>query len=244
MSIVIPKSVNSIDDNAFTECINLRIVYNLSNLNIAVDSGNYGSVASNASFVFDSADHTESYYDDGEYYFLAIDDEWYLYKTPKSVDSMVLPESFTYNGKEITSYTILKNSMYPSDYVVIPTAVKKIDDDALIVGAFDVVYYGGTSSQWQEIYGNLRYNSIYYYSNCVHYENGHWTYVDGEIVTVPSFKQVVTKQPTCTERGYYKAYCNYCGDMIQEGEIEVTAHSYGSDGKCVHCGTKKSDEEE
>lgn len=75
-----------------------------------------------------------------------------------------------------------------------------------------------------------------------HYENGECTDCgEKDPDHEHSYREVITKEPTCTEEGE-KTYICDCGDSYTE-KIPATGHNF-IDGECEHCGEKDPDHHE
>jgi hypothetical protein len=120
--------------------------------------------------------------------------------------------------------------------IVIPVAVNCIQDNAFVY-VIDKIYYEGTYQQWDKLDAVLTYNSIYYYSECVH-ESGRWTYIDGKIVDTISFSESVYSEPTCTTEGVTHIVCDYCGEVVNKTYTDIIAHEPDENGVCKMCGEK------
>jgi hypothetical protein len=236
--VTLHSAVTKIGNNAFANCDRLYVVYNYSKLRIVAGQTDNGSIAYNAIKVFTNSNHTVNYYYDGNYYFIGIDGEWYLYDYSTSQETdLRLPDSFEYNGNAISSYTIYKSTFTTHLVsVVIPVSVK-----AIVSGAFigvENVYYGGTAADWSKLSANITYGKVYYYSDCVH-EEGQWTYINGNIVTAPS-SQEETTAATCTQSGVVKRVCSYCNETLSESYLSKLDHTPDENGICSMCGQKVS----
>jgi hypothetical protein len=235
LSVLIPSSVTSIANGAFDGCNHLIVVYNLSSLNIVAGSNSNGNVAYYAIKVLNDTSYKIDYCDDGNYYFCKIDDEWYLYSYSTNLSTPYkLPESFVYDNKKITSYTIKNGTFnYYVNSIVIPTSVNAIQDGAF--SGLNNIFFKGTAEEWDKLGANVRYNNVYYYSECVH-EYGYWTYYNDGIVSAPSFSQIEERTATCTQEGLVKTVCNYCNKTISEDKIAMIDHEPDDKGICKMCG--------
>ncbi len=94
-SIIIPESIVEIEDYAFGQCIDLKVVYNFSDLDIVKGSANHGFVAYYAEDVYTALDNDTKY--DSIMFTLTNDLTGYeVHARNKSITSAEIPE--TYKG--------------------------------------------------------------------------------------------------------------------------------------------------
>ena len=132
-SVVVPKSVQSIEFDAFFGCINLQEVYNLSDLNIVVGSYEHGSVAYYAYVVHKSITAeplTEITIQQMK--FKKTGNQWFLSKYEGNATDLVL-DSFTYDGKKIYKYKIMSGAFRNNETlntIIINNVVTEIGKEA------------------------------------------------------------------------------------------------------------------
>ena len=159
-----PAGITSIGDKAFLSCINLRVVYNDSDLELEFSKSSNGYLASYAKLIVDS-NGTKHYYGNDEYtyvltddnfFFKYNDDEYVLFAYCGTEKEITLPDSF--NGN---SYTI--HRMCGAVSITVPNTFTSIDYNAF---AFSDVLVkvtlpeGVTSIGRQAFYGCSRLSDI------------------------------------------------------------------------------------
>ena len=140
-TITLPKNLSNINSFAFYHCDNLKIVINLSKLNIAEKSSANGYVAYYAIIVSKTSDNIAIEQVD-DYLFAKINNKVYLISYYGTDDELILPINFMLNGELIDSYIISKyafrnNKIYS---VVIPEGVTEICDYAFLNTNIRVAY--------------------------------------------------------------------------------------------------------
>ena len=140
--IVIPKHVKAIDDGAFFDCWNLREVYNLSALNIKVNStSDYGSVAWHARAVHTSLDEPSVLIRDGDFFFYYDESEnaYYLDGYTGTDSVLTLPDDADGHPYRIPAYVFSHN--YTVTSVTIPAGVVQVDRSAFAeIAVADVIF--------------------------------------------------------------------------------------------------------
>lgn len=140
--IVIPKHVKAIDDGAFFDCWNLREVYNLSALNIQVNStSDYGSVAWHARAVHTSLDEPSVLIRDGDFFFYYDESEnaYYLDGYTGTDSVLTLPDDADGHPYRIPAYVFSHN--YTVASVTIPAGVVQVDRSAFAeIAVVDVIF--------------------------------------------------------------------------------------------------------
>lgn len=235
--IILPEGLRRIGSSAFVNCTNLSIVYNLSSLGITERSADYGGVAQYAVAVFTDISDKAEFTSDGDFQFVSLNGEWYLYSYKGYSDGVILPDR---EGE----YTV-KNYAFENvfvTYAVIPECVKKIEGSAFVNSGFTAYYYGA-EEEWKSVISEFGHSGLVrFYVACVH-ESGQWTYdKDGRISIVPDvygFEYQITKQPTCTDTGVETHTCPNCGHKIEITLGATGQHEYGEDGVCINCGNKR-----
>jgi hypothetical protein len=185
-------------------------IYNLSDLEVISRNSINGYVGGYALDIYKSKDRTSKLHTAGDYIFYEDDDRVYLMGYVGTQTELTLPDKYNnknysiyeyvfYNCSNLTSVTISNGVTLISRSAfedckglinaVIPSSVTYIDWDTFSgCSSLTSVYYGGTSTEWQNISidnGNYYLNSatIYYYSKEEPTEEGNWWhYVDGEVV--------------------------------------------------------------
>ena len=104
-SITIPASITNIEAGAFEGCHRLVEVYNLSELDIARDSGKHGSIGNYVKVVHTSADEPSVIKKSGQYSFAKINErEIYLVGYSGSATELTLPEDYEGRSYHILAY--------------------------------------------------------------------------------------------------------------------------------------------
>ncbi len=235
---VIPSSVTYIGEEAFYGCSSLLQVHNLSNLNLRAGGSSDGYCAFYALYVFDNADEQMLFAEKDRYKFARYNGNWYLYRCDNYDTYKKLPEDFSYGNETVSTYGIRDNAFSFSAAAVIPTSVKFIEREAFTYPR--AIYYCGTPVEWRSIRpSSLSDAVVYYYSECIHTDDGNiWTYLNGSPYTGQT-ALVVTEvvSPTCTAEGQSTGTCRICG-LTRTEKTAMLYHSYGSDGKCLRCGAQ------
>lgn len=133
-SITIGEFVRYIDLDAFFGCTSLREVYNLSDLYIITEDGSYGYVAYYAYIVHNDPNAQPLHNVEIENLdFMKSDDNWFLVGH-HSEDGELIFCSFTYQGKLVDSYVIVRDAFVDDDQIVsvefFGSACKKIGANA------------------------------------------------------------------------------------------------------------------
>ena len=155
LCITIPEGVTYIGDYCFTQTYSLVEIYNLSSVkpdngDALGDVNNY-MISANRD-IFTSLDEKSKIVIDGDYIFRANGNYNYLMLYTGTESKVVLPDSFIYEGKEITKYDIYRYAFYNNTNitsVVLPYSV-----DALI----DYCFKG--CENLKEVYNLTRFNDI------------------------------------------------------------------------------------
>ncbi|MGN0813805.1 MAG: leucine-rich repeat protein [Candidatus Coproplasma sp.] len=243
-SVTIPESIEQIGSNAFYGCSILCEVINLSTLPLVASSYSYGYVTWYAKLVHTSP-ISRTVEKDG-YVFILISETWFgdnwqlvgsEYNMSYINGVAVLPTSFTYNGRKITSYS-LGTDIFTYSWItnaVFPTSVTALSNSSYWLYN---VYYEGTQEKWEELTSTLTaYDNVnvYFYAECVH-SNGEWSYdSNGNIVT--SYSTYVTyTDATCEHEGAEEYRCLLCDEVISRTVYGKTPHTPDSDGVCTVCG--------
>lgn len=142
--VTLPNSLTEIKPNAFSNCNKLFEVYNLSNLDIKLDSNLdlFGKINNVALAIHHSKDEPSIYTkDENGFVFAYVDGKGYLvnYETDDYYPySITLPSSFTYNGTLIDEYEIyyaFSNDIFQK--LTIPSANITIGSHAFTYCSFD-----------------------------------------------------------------------------------------------------------
>ena len=232
-SVILPENLQSIGVNAFYGCTNLLVVYNLSeHIRVTEHGTDNGMAGYYAVAVFTALEQKADFVSAGDCNFVRVNGEWYLYGfTGDRYGIAYLPESFIYEGEEITSYTVKNYSFaYLYGSIVIPKAVKAIGSFAFFDGNYASfgVYYGGTAEEWKDIAPpNVTASTLYIYKDCVH-NDYEWTYDGQGKVSVNKdvypFNVIERVDPTCTETGYEVHKCSHC-EYTYTTVLEASGHS-------------------
>ena len=210
--ISIGKNIEEIEDNAFLGCYRLVEIYNYSNLQLNLDSDNFGGVSKYAKYIQADRLNKSVIYTNDDYVYVKINDNVYLIDYLGNDINILIPNtidgydfelnSYAYYQKEfITSLEIRENiHTIPNNAfeglsnlkVVILPKLTLIDNDAFKgVGVLDYVY---TKYETMDEFNNVDYtagndalfNSKTYYlhkDSDVIDEETYWHYVD-DIATV------------------------------------------------------------
>lgn len=118
-SIIIPEGVTSIGERALSGCVNLEIIYNLSDLELTKGSTEYGEVALYAKYIHNELPRE-----------IALEEEVSYHST---VDTLELPESvtFTYSEEEVTLDVIWDTSTFVSRQIGKQVIYGVLSDDEL-----------------------------------------------------------------------------------------------------------------
>ena len=131
--VTLHSSLTEIANDAFWDCQSLREVYNLSDLDLTLGSHDHGCVALYAYVIHDSlSDPALTQVQIGDFVFLNSGDLWLLESYSGSSSRVVLG-AFTYNGKTIDTYSILKYAFAWNSYieeVEIGNEVKSMEREA------------------------------------------------------------------------------------------------------------------
>ena len=135
LSIVIPESVTSITQSAiYTR--KLLEVYNLSNLNIEMNSTDNGLVGFFAKAIHTSLNEPSIITEDGNFIFMYLENKGYLIDYYGEIENLTLPTSFNYNNTVINSYEIYDYAFYETKTsktlleLTIPSSVTVIGEGA------------------------------------------------------------------------------------------------------------------
>ncbi len=161
-----------------------------------------------------------------------------IYGGNTSLVSVIIPEGFvSVSYAAFSGCTSLQT-------VVVPSTVTTIEDNALSSSSITAVCYNGTEEQWASVAvgdGNsaITEETLYFYAECVHFEN-QWTYDDsGNVVTEADIAWDVYQTGDCEQGIVMKGTCNVCHEAI-DIEIPATGHVFDDDGvTCTVCGYKK-----
>lgn len=132
-SVTLYENVSLIEDDAFWGCTSLREVYNLSQLDIAVDQYDNGAVSYYAFIVHDDLyDEPLTEVKIGDLIFMKSDNNWFLAGHTSENGELYL-NSFWYNNRYIDSYSIPRNAFINCESIIsitVSDAVKSINRDA------------------------------------------------------------------------------------------------------------------
>lgn len=234
---VLPRSLTAVGDDAFYGCTALLQVHNLSSLSMRAGSIAHGHCAFYALHVFTDSQSKMTFAEKNGYKFANYGGNWYLYAYSGYEIYKNLPESFTFENSEISSYILRDDTFASGSYLIIPTSVTAIEKDG--IGLPSTIFYRGTPTQWATVRpASLGGATVFYYSECIHSEGEKlWSFtVNGSPSTLPTeLVWTETLKPTCTQNGERTGKCDKCGKTSTE-VIEKLYHSCGPDGKCVICG--------
>ena len=119
-SVTIPNSVFYIGDYAFQDCINMKTVYNFSNLKFSKGMDTYGHIASYANKVINAPSGTI----EGDYVFGIVDGQNTLCGHIGDTTELTLPESYKGGNYAIDSYVFCDYNSLLS--IRIPSGVSRI----------------------------------------------------------------------------------------------------------------------
>ena len=232
----------SIGDSAFDQCVNLLLVNNFGGLKIEAGERENGAVALYALYVNTDPSLACAVVRSGAFYFLGRGDEWSLVRYRDMVGNLFLPESVTYDGGEISSYTVAFGAFVDLNLssLYIPCSVVGIESGAFgNVYYIGGVYYGGTAEEWKQICQEgcgLENWPIYYYAECVH-DAEHWTFdAYGNIsVSLSPCEWRESRPATCSQAGEMQYVCLSCGEVLSVTETEKAVHTPDENGVCVVC---------
>lgn len=135
LSIVIPESVTSITQSAiYTR--RLLEVYNLSSLNIEMNSTDNGKVGLFAKAIHTSLNEPSIITEDGNFIFMYLENKGYLIDYYGEIENLTLPTSFNYNNIVVNSYEIYDYAFYETKTseklreLTIPSSVTVIGEGA------------------------------------------------------------------------------------------------------------------
>ena len=125
-SITIGTGLTSIAQYAFSNHSKLKTIYNSSSLSFSAGSNGYGYIACYANKVFNF--NGGYFFDVGDYKFVVQEDDYYLVGYNGTDTDLVLPSSFEYDNKTITSYKIYDRAFYQDGItsIEIPGSVTSI----------------------------------------------------------------------------------------------------------------------
>ncbi|MBQ8657603.1 MAG: leucine-rich repeat domain-containing protein [Clostridia bacterium] len=246
-SFTVKNLVNYIGMGAFNYCYRLWEVYDLSS-HISVNKGDFegnGGIGAYALKVNQSASVAPIVYTTVDAFeFFRMDNVWYLYQRNFGDSNLLLPESFSYDGKTVTSYKIYKNAFEANVVYVlfVPDSVTEIMEKAFYDASVQTVYFEGTKAKWESVCSaetaGLSSARIYYYSTCVHADDV-WTYRNGEISTAhEELEWKIKTASTCKKQGVEQGTCPYC-DHKEERSLALGEHKFNEDGKCTVCNKVK-----
>ena len=249
--VTLPITLQTIEDMAFYGCSRLYQVYNLAGLPISVGSYNCGYVARYALKVSEKLTDGMVFVDGDTFNFYRLDGVWVLYEYLGNQNEYILylPESFVYDGKEVTAYKIADyaiNGYYSGVYI--PKAVKGIASRAFSNCYYlTVVYFMGDLDGWNAVDGATTANRIrnaekLWYRDCLH-DYGYWTWADGQITTEQMPEDMLTWKTvtpaTCLAEGKEEGVCpnEGCGYTVTR-TLSKLPHDFDTDGKCKTEGCK------
>lgn len=244
-SILLPRKLNQIGNQAFYNCTRLMEVYNLSPLSVIAEDTSNGSVAYYAFAVYDSIPakrETQTLTVNGSVAkFLLYEGAWYLYEMDSnSIDNSILYLPVLGEGDSIRSYIVtsqvlLINSYY--DSVMIPTDVSRILQNG--VSRLKYVYYEGTANSWNAL-ADFSKESPYvsYYAECVHAKDGTWKFNESGRVdsTASPVKETIVKDANCTEPGQADVKCLGCNQTWKAEIVPNDVHDLNENNTCNRCG--------
>lgn len=111
-TVVLSANVKVVGNYAFDGCTGLFEVYNLSSIPLEKGSWDYGSVAQYAKVIHTSTDEPSICIYTPDWYLTLIDGELGVFRYVGSATTVVMPQSFTINGKEYKEYGIMGDSFY------------------------------------------------------------------------------------------------------------------------------------
>lgn len=155
LCITIPEGVTYIGDYCFTQTYSLVEIYNLSSVKPdngdAIGDVNNYMISANRD-IFTSLDEKSKIVIDGDYIFRANGNYNYLMLYTGTESKVVLPDSFIYEGKEITKYTIYRYAFYNNTNITSVVLPNSVD------GLSDYCFKG--CENLKEVYNLTRFNDI------------------------------------------------------------------------------------
>ncbi|MBP3494611.1 MAG: leucine-rich repeat domain-containing protein [Clostridia bacterium] len=238
LSVTIGKNVNSIGTQAFSGCTLLFEVFDLSSsINITKGSTQNGYVGYYAKEVFTSQDGGLTRYNQKGCTFVYYGGTCYLYS---GTGTNGLVDIHNYSNIVILSGAFANQSV---SSIIMPYTIKEIQEGAFSNSSAITVYYKGNSTQWYNIDGYTYLdNDVLYYIDCIHGEEGVWTYKNGAPSTDSCILSwSITKDATCYDDGYKTGKCTCEGCLYYETEvIESLGHTF-SGNSCKKCGATRYD---
>lgn len=208
--VTIPSTLTTIEDYAFFSCFRLVEVYNLSALEMNFLDPVNGYIGFYTEVIHTSLDEESIVVESGEYIFLFIEQEYYLFGYNGLETELILPNDINGNKYNLFScaladYNSLINVTIPSSItniaastflgcdsltsVVIPKEVTTIEKQVFYsCESLTTIYYMGTSLDLSNVTMDdnnyeLFAATIYFYSETQPTEAGdYWHYVNNEIV--------------------------------------------------------------
>lgn len=239
--VVLPKSLISIDYDAFYDCPYLYDVCNLSDMELYIGNYDNGCVALNAKVIRKSLDEVGFEVINVEksgytYKFTYDKNSWVLYGFARCDDQYwwyyELPE-LVVNGA-VTPYRV-EADMYDCGTAIVPESVTYIDFTRV---GFGTVCYKGTRDQFEALAQGFDMSShiVKYYSDCVHDED-QWTYNEnGELVSSMNCYSEGLTVSSCSEKGTVKYTCYYCNKTWVKENDYYEPHSFDENNVCTVCG--------
>lgn len=153
-SVTIMSGQTAIGEYAFNYCSSLMLVNNYGKLDLEYGSDTYGKIAENAAIINTDPSAESGIIQVDGFIFVGADENWYLGKYTGYYSDIVIPESFTFNGKTISSFKIASKAFIYTycQSLTIPVSVTEIRPDAFYqVSNINYVSYGGTADEWKEL---------------------------------------------------------------------------------------------
>ncbi len=238
LSVTIGKNVNSIGSQAFLDCTLLFEVFDLSSsINISKGSTQNGYVGYYAKEVFTSENGGLTRYNQNGCTFVYYGGTCYLYS---GTGTNGLVDIHNYSNIIILNGAFANQSV---SSIIMPYTIKEIQAGAFNNASAITVYYKGNSTQWYNIDGYTYLdNNVLYYIDCIHGEEGVWTYKNGAPSTeICALSWSVTEEANCYDDGYKTGKCTCEGCSYYETEvIKSNGHTF-SDNSCKKCGATRYD---
>ena len=131
LKLTLPSTLTSITGSNVLYT-NLYEIYNLSNIELL--SNNNCNIAKSTKVIHTSLDEKSIYVDEGDFTFTYLNNQGYLMRYNGNNNKVILPDSFTYDGKVINSYIVKSHAIYNGynrHELVCSNSVTKIEEYAL-----------------------------------------------------------------------------------------------------------------